>query len=257
MGGVKPLDSQFLLSDITDLRAQGGDVIVSFGGQNPTELALVPGDVPTLQAQYQAVIDAYSLTAIDFDIEEAAIKDAHSVDRRNAAIAGLQSAAQAGGRDLAVSYTLPVDPAGLTAEGLAVLRNAVKRGVNVALVNIMTMDFDEGSVPPDRMGATAIQATRAVFGQLQNLLSGASWATIGVTPMIGVNDIVKEVFTLQDAHDLLAFARQNGLGRLAMWEVNRDKSCPPNGPSGVAQNTCSGVDQQPFDFTNIFKTISG
>lgn len=85
---------------------------------------------------------------------------------------------------------------------------------------------------------------------------GASWATIGVTPMIGVNDTVPEVFTLQDAQDLLAFARQNGLGRLAMWSANRDQSCP-DGPGGAAQPTCSGVDQQPFDFTNIFKTISG
>jgi hypothetical protein len=227
-------------------------VIVSFGGQKPKELALAAGDVPTLQAQYQAVIDAYSLTAIDFDIEEAAIKHAPSVDRRNAAIAGLQSAAQAGGRDLAVSYTLPVAPDGLTAEGLALLQNAVAHRVNVTLVNIMTMDFNDPAAP-DQMGATAIQATQAVFRQLQNLLSGVSWATIGVTPMIGVNDVVKEVFTLQDAHDLLAFARQNGLGRLAMWEVNRDKSCTPRD----TKDTCSGVDQQPFDFTNIFKTISG
>ncbi len=72
-----------------------------------------------MQAQYQVVIDAYSLTAIDFDIEGAAVADAPSVDHRNAAIAGLQSAAQAGGQDLAVSYTLPVAPDGLTADGLA------------------------------------------------------------------------------------------------------------------------------------------
>ena len=41
-----------------------------------------------MQAQYQAVIDAYTLTAIDFDIEGVAVADGPSVDRRNAAIAG-------------------------------------------------------------------------------------------------------------------------------------------------------------------------
>ena len=248
-GGQIAADGQFLGDDITSLRGQGGDVIVSFGGATGTELAQATGDVATLQAQYQAVIDAYTLTAIDFDIEGAAVADGPSVDRRNAAIAGLQSAAQAAGRDLAISYTLPVALDGLTTDGLNLLKNARAHGVNISLVNIMALDYG-GSAPPDQMGQNAITAVQAVSGQL----SGASWAAIGVTPMIGVNDTAPEVFTLQDAQDLLRFAQQNNLGRLAMWSVTRDQPCP-GGPGGAAQATCSGVDQQPFDFTNTFKTF--
>ena len=248
-GGQIAADGQFLGDDITSLRGQGGDVIVSFGGATGTELAQATGDVATLQAQYQAVIDAYTLTAIDFDIEGAALADGPSVDRRNAAIAGLQSAAQAAGRDLAISYTLPVALDGLTTDGLNLLKNARAHGVNISLVNIMALDYG-GSAPPGQMGQNAITAAQAVSGQL----SGASWAAIGVTPMIGVNDTAPEVFTLQDAQDLLRFAQQNNLGRLAMWSVTRDQPCP-GGPGGAAQATCSGVDQQPFDFTNTFKTF--
>ncbi len=248
-GGQIAADGQFLGDDITSLRGQGGDVIVSFGGAAGTELAQATGDVATLQAQYQAVIDAYTLTAIDFDIEGAAVADGPSVDRRNAAIAGLQSAAQAAGRDLAISYTLPVALDGLTTDGLNLLQNARAHGVNISLVNIMAMDYG-GSAPPDQMGQNAITAAQAVSGQL----SGASWAAIGVTPMIGVNDTAPEVFTLQDAQDLLRFAQQNNLGRLAMWSVTRDQPCP-GGSGSAAQATCSGVDQQPFDFTNTFKTF--
>ena len=248
-GGQIAADGQFLGDDITSLRGQGGDVIVSFGGATGTELAQATGDVATLQAQYQAVIDAYTLTAIDFDIEGAALADGLSVDRRNAAIAGLQSAAQAAGRDLAISYTLPVALDGLTTDGLNLLKNARAHGVNISLVNIMALDYG-GSAPPGQMGQNAITAAQAVSGQL----AGASWAAIGVTPMIGVNDTAPEVFTLQDAQDLLRFAQQNNLGRLAMWSVTRDQPCT-GGPGGAAQATCSGVDQQPFDFTNTFKTF--
>ena len=248
-GGQIAADGQFLGDDITSLRGQGGDVIVSFGGATGIELAQATGDVATLQAQYQAVIDAYTLTAIDFDIEGAALADGPSVDRRNAAIAGLQSAAQAAGRDLAISYTLPVALDGLTTDGLNLLKNARVHGVNISLVNIMALDYG-GSAPPGQMGQNAITAAQAVSGQLP----GASWAAIGVTPMIGVNDTAPEVFTLQDAQDLLRFAQQNNLGRLAMWSVTRDQPCT-GGPGGAAQATCSGVDQQPFDFTNTFKTF--
>ena len=207
-GGQIAADGHFLGDDITSLRGQGGDVIVSFGGATGTELAQATGDVATLQAQYQAVIDAYTLTAIDFDIEGVAVADGPSVDRRNAAIAGLQSAAQAAGRDLAISYTLPVALDGLTTDGLNLLKNARAHGVNISLVNIMALDYG-GSAPPDQMGQNAITAAQAVSGQL----SGASWAAIGVTPMIGVNDTTPEVFTLQDAQDLLRFAEQNNLGQ--------------------------------------------
>ena len=39
-----------------------------------------------------------------------------------------------------------------------------------------------------------------------------------------------------------------------MWSVTRDQPCPGR-PGGAVQATCSGVDQQPFDFTNTFKTF--
>ncbi len=144
------LGSQFaqdLGTQIEGVRALGGDVIVSFGGAANQELALVVTDTAALQADYQSVIDAYGLTHIDFDIEGAAVADRASIDRRNDAIAGLQAAAAAAGRTLDVSYTLPVLPTGLTADGLYVLQSAVARGVNIGVVNIMAMDYGDGAAP--------------------------------------------------------------------------------------------------------------
>jgi hypothetical protein len=40
---------------------------------------------------------------------------------------------------------------------------------------------------------------------------------IGVAPMIGINDDSEEIFATQNVRQLTAFAKQRGLGRLAMW----------------------------------------
>jgi hypothetical protein len=57
--------------------------MVSFGGANGQELAQAITNVPALATAYQAVIDAYNHSAIDFDIEGAAVSDHASIDRRS------------------------------------------------------------------------------------------------------------------------------------------------------------------------------
>ena len=76
----------------------------------------------------------------------------------------------------------------------------------------------------------------------------------GITPMIGLNDVYPEVFTLNDAQLLYNFAVANNIGGLAMWSATRDKSCP-NGGAYVAPD-CSGIAQQPWAFSNVFKPFS-
>src|SRR5436190_18758722 len=55
---------------INELRAVGGDVIISFGVAAAPELANVCPDVASLQAQYQAVVTKYHPYAVDLDIED-------------------------------------------------------------------------------------------------------------------------------------------------------------------------------------------
>ena len=59
-----------------------------------------------------------------------------------------------------VQYTLPVLPTGLTSQGLNLLQNALTNGVNIGIVNVMTMDYGDGSAPdPDgQMGEYGIEA---------------------------------------------------------------------------------------------------
>ncbi len=248
-----------LRQQVASVRALGGDVMASFGGAANQELAQVITNVPKLTAAYQTVVTAYNLTHIDFDIEGAAVADHASIDRRSQALAALQQSASAAGHPLSISFTLPVLPTGLTADGLYVLQSALKYGVQIGGVNVMTMDYGDSPAPnpAGHMGDYAIQAANSLFAQLQTLYGTAKtsaqlWQMIGITPMIGVNDQTNEVFDLAAAQQLTTFAQQHGMARISMWSLNRDTQ---GKAKGYVDNTSSSITQNAFDFSKIFEGI--
>lgn len=248
----QPIGS-WMRASIDDLRAQGGDVRVAFGGSFNSELAAVCHDLPTLEAQYQAVVDAYDLTHLDFDIEGKTLRNIQATVRRNQAIAALQKRAAQAGRTLTISYTLPVGITGLNASDLKLLRNAIQSGVQISMINLMVMDYYSKHAQGDQMGQNAIQAASSAFHQLQQLYPAQSarqlWEMLGLTPMIGVNDDTDEVFTLQDAQTVISFAEQQQIPMLAFWSMGRDRSCTGE---QTAPHGCSGVDQQSYDYARAF-----
>lgn len=247
-GGVTGLGDDQVARQIGALRSEGGDVRVSFGGAAGAELALNCASSADLAAAYGKVIDAYKLTKVDFDIEGAALPDAAANTRRAQAVAQLQKTYP----DLDVAFTLPVMPEGLTQPGVDLLADARKNGVRVDAVNIMAMDY--GPAYSDDMGAYAIQAATATQAQIKGVLGfseAAAWQAVAVTPMIGVNDVVTEIFTVEDATQVVKFAQEKGIGRLAMWSGTRDKACP-GGPKPAADATCSSIQQEPLAFTKAF-----
>jgi chitinase len=200
---------------INALRAIGGDVIVSFGGEGGTEIGRSCTSVSSLQAAYQRVIDQYKLTWIDLDVENGAESEASSVDRRNKALHNLEAA----NPNLRVSYTLAVDRSGLPSAQQNLLRNAQSNGARVDVVNVMAMDY--GACYTD-MGQAAIDSASVTHNNLASLGIAAS---VGVTPMIGVNDTTCEVFSVANASQLVDYAQANSYIRLlAYWETGADNS---------------------------------
>lgn len=258
----QPVSAGRYLDDIASLRALGGDVILSFGGWSADnwgkELADSCTDVNQIAAAYESITDLYGVTRLDMDIEAKSLTNTAAIDRRNKAIAIAQSWAAAQGRALEVSYTLPVMPSGLTATGLAVLRNAIANNVRVDVVNIMTFDYYDGVTT--QMGAAAISAAQALYGQLATLYPEKTpaqlWGMQGNTLMPGIDDYPKktEVTYLSDAQQLVDFARANGIGTLSIWAIQRDNGgCP--GSRG--RNNCSGIAQNTWDFTNLLGPYTG
>lgn len=247
-GGVTDLASDKVAAQIGALRAKGGDVRVSFGGAAGRELALNCSSSTALAAAYGKVVDQYKLTKVDFDIEGAALPDTAANTRRSQAIAQLQKSHPG----LNVSFTLPVMPEGLTQPGVDLLADAKRNGVRVDAVNIMAMDY--GPAYSGDMGTYAIQAATATQAQIKGVLGltdAAAWKAVAVTPMIGVNDVTSEVFRVDDATQLVDFARSKGLGWLSMWSSTRDKQCAA-GAVNYADATCSSILQQPLAFTKAF-----
>jgi hypothetical protein len=248
-GGTQELGDNAVARQVAELRARGGDVRISFGGAAGSELALVCGSAEELAAAYGEVVEKFGLRKADFDIEGAALSDTEANTRRAQAIAELQRRHP----DLDVSFTLPVLPEGLTPDGTALLENAADNGVDVSAVNIMAMDY--GPTYDGDMGRYAIEAATATQQQVKSALGieddAEAWKTVAVTPMIGVNDVVVEVFTPEDATEVARFAREKNLGWLSMWSATRDKACP-GGPKDEADPTCSSIEQGDDDFTRAF-----
>lgn len=198
------------------------------------------------------------MTHLDFDIEGKTLLKTRANDLRNKAIAALQKQAAASGHPLTISYTLPVNVTGLTRAGIGLILDAIQNGVHVGIVNIMVMDYYSKNAPGNKMGQNAIKAANSLLKQLRVLYPSKPdselWDMIGLTPMIGMNDDHKEIFTLQDAQMVLNFAEQQHIALLSFWDVQRDHQCmngekPPNG--------CTGVTQQPYQYDQTFVPFTG
>ena len=252
------------LQDITALRTGpgGGDVIPSFGGwsadQGGTEIGDSCKNVALIAAAYEQVVTTYDVTRLDMDIEGRSLTKPDGIDRRNQAIKLLQDWAAANGRTVQIQYTLPTSRDGLEASGLAVLQNAVARGVRVDVVNPMVFDYYDRANAD--MGDSAISALNGLHAQLATLYpaktSAQLWAMTGATIMNGLDDYPRktEVTTVQDATQLRTFAQANGMSTLSMWAIQRDNGgCP----GSTGSNNCSGIVQTTWEFTNALKGFTG
>ncbi|WP_186644988.1 chitinase [Fluviispira vulneris] len=249
-----------LKEQISAFQASGGRVIASLGGANGPYIeeqfignhCNVPGEHKevTLAKAYEKFIDKYNIRYLDFDIEGSAISNTSQVDLRNKAIAVLLNNPKYA--DVKISYTLPVLPTGVLENSIHLLKNANTNKVVVDRINIMTMDYG-AEFPPNRMGDNAIQAAESLHKQITPIYPNASstelYNKIGITPMIGYNDVRPEVFTLADASQVYIYAQTKGIGLLSFWSLNRDHACE----SGTVSGVCSGIPtQQPFDFAKKF-----
>jgi hypothetical protein len=233
--------------EIARAKSEGASVIISSGGSAGEPLAWTCSTQSSIDAGYQAIINDYGVTQLDFDVEGAAVADTASAARQMQAMKDLK----ASNPGLQFSMTLPVLASGLTNDGVNILKAAKNAGIRIDVVNIMTMDYYSGS--GTEMGQGSVAAAQATLAQMQSVDSGYTYANLGITPMIGKNDD-GSTFTLADAQTVESFAAQHGVGRLAFWSVDRDQPC-----SGSANSlsTCSEISQSSLAFTDAFVPYEG
>lgn len=259
-----PLEKDLYHDQIDAIRKRGGDVIVSFGGEAGKELANVIDDPAELEAAYQKVIDQYKFTWLDFDVEGNNLdKGKRDSERRNTVLASLQKK----NPGLIISYTLPVDPDGISEASQALLADAEAKGVRVHSANIMVMFFGKRFVGKGKSeGELGIESANAAYAQIQKIDPSIQ---IGLCPCLGRNGSADEVFGLEDAKTLKAFADKTPwVCSLHYWSINDDAAHPKHRKTvvnttnsvGVVTSTTNNVtvpsEQQPWAFANIFKSFT-
>ena len=148
---------------------------------------------------------------------------------------------------------------GLNATGATTVRAIQASNLRNYTVNLMVMDY--GAAGPGvcvvsggicDMGASAIQAAT----NLQHSF-GVPTDKIELTPMIGMNDVRDEIFTLADVQTVAAYAQSQGLAGIHFWSLDRDVPCSP--PTPWVSITCNSVASgtSSLSYTNGFLDAIG
>jgi chitinase len=261
------MDQDLYKDQIDAIRNRGGDVIISFGGEGGRELAIVEEDPAALAASYQSIIDRYRFTWLDFDIEGDNLKQQPAANqRRNTALAALQ----AKNPRLLISFTLPVDPDGISLAAEAMLADAKAKAVKVHSADLMVMYFGKKFINKGKSeGELGIDSANKAYEQIQKIDSAIK---IGLCPCLGNNGSRDEVFTLDDAKTLRAFAdKTSWICSLHYWSVNGDSGRPRrrrptnssistnvvgSATSTNSPNLAAEAPRPAWAFANIFKSFT-
>lgn len=233
----------------------GVGYVVSTGGQGQQFHCASDAGMERFIARYASPM----LRGIDLDIE------AGQSDRDIDSLVQRAARAQARHPTLRFSFTLPTfageDGRSLNRIGERVLRAIRRHRFDQALINLMVMDYGEARAdrcvlkqvdgqPRCDMGRSALQAALNLRER-----HGVALDRIELTAMPGVNDVVLNVFSLDDAARLARDARERGLAGVHWWSLDRDTPCAEPSPSR-AQVRCSGVPQEPLAFGKALGSAS-
>jgi hypothetical protein len=238
----------FARLNVEAYRRSGTGYIVSTGGEAGVFTCSSDQGMARMLARY----DSPQLIGFDFDIEGKQTPEQIAALMHR--IRWLQGQRPA----LRISFTLATfassDGSGrsLNALGERTLRALREAGIEGAVINLMVMNYGPAGaancVVKDArcdMGASALQAARNLHQS-----HGVPLSQIALTAMLGVNDVVSNVFTPADAQALARGARQLGLAGLHFWSLDRDKPCP--GGAAMVSPNCHGLAGiEPWSFTKI------
>ena len=239
--GTRPLQGGVDAQAIDQIRAAGGDVLPSIGGWSGNKLGPNCATPEDLARAYQQVIDAYDLKAIDIDIENSDEFENEAVQDR---ILNALKIVKRDNPDVTTILTFGTGTSGPNYWGTRLINRAAELQANVDIFTIMPFNFGGSD-----MYASTVSAAEGLKNALKSAFGWSdadAYAHMGISGMNGLSD-QRELTTPQTWTQIRDWARSNGLARLAYWSVNRDRPCP-NG--GVVAN-CSGIDQQPWEFTRI------
>ncbi|MFG3721528.1 ricin-type beta-trefoil lectin domain protein [Streptomyces massasporeus] len=242
--GNRPLAGGVDQQTVNTVRAAGGDVIPSFGGWSGNKLESSCASAGELAAAYQKVINAYGLKAIDIDLEAAAY-DSPVVQQRT--VDALKTI-KADNPGIKVYITFGT---GQNGPDSSLIGKAAASGLTVDSWTIMPFNFGGAGQNMGQLSVRAAEGLKTAVKNAYGYTDDQAYRHTGISSMNGITDN-GETVTVADFRAILAYAQQRHLARLTFWSVNRDRPC-----TGGGADTCSGVAQQPWDFTRVLAQYGG
>lgn len=222
--------------------AQAGvGYIVSTGGQGNIFTCATDAGMDAFVARYQSP----QLIGFDFDIEHG--QTPAQIDSLMRRIAYVQKRNPQWRMSFTIATHAGSDGSNrsLNKTGEQVLAALRRHKVQDYVLNLMVMNYGPASrkvcvVRKGRcdMGASALQAARNVHRKYK-----VPYAQIALTSMIGVNDVIENVYTLDDARATVDAVRKMGMAGVHYWSLDRDKPCDK--PVTGADPDCSTMPDVP------------
>ncbi|MBQ7579328.1 MAG: chitinase [Clostridia bacterium] len=236
-----------IINQMQKLRDNGGDFSISFGGQFGKAPWVVSSDSEKLRNMYLDVINTYSCNRIDLDIEEENQgEEANKINAKAVKMAQDETG-------VSVSLTIPIMPYGWEEKQIKIIKAYLDAGVNISLINSMTMCYGAGLYSYEDYGDASVRAITNAIRQMQeiysaygiNLTEKQAYNKTGATMAIGYENTLYPTFTADMAKKVADDAKEKNYGMISYWSINRDAKMESN--KGV--NTI-------YEFFNAIKTFA-
>lgn len=213
-----------IVESLKSLRDKGGDFTISIGGQLGDAPWVVTQNQSALEKFYLDIIDTYSLKRLDLDIEESNQDQLQNIANAKA-IKSVQDK-----RNIEITLTIPIMPSGWEQKQINIINAYLDAGVDITLINSMTMCYGTGVQANEDYGTASVRAISNSVKQLKDiysnygiLLSDAqAYLKTGATFSIGYESDLYPIFTTEMAATIVEDAKKHRYGMVSMWSIDRD-----------------------------------
>ncbi len=219
-----------IVTAMKNLRSKGGDYTISIGGQLGDAPWVVTQNQNSLENFYEDVISTYNLKRMDLDIEESN-QDADQNFINAKAIKAVQDKT-----NIEITLTIPIMPSGWAEKQLNIIKAYYEAGVDIQVINSMTMCYGTGVYENENYGTASVRAMDNALNQFKDLYSNygyllsddQAYLKLGATFSIGYESSLYPIFTTDMASTVVNDAVKHNYGMVSMWSMNRDAKLEVN-----------------------------
>ena len=219
-----------ILTSLNNLRSKGGDYAISIGGQLGDAPWAVTQNQNALEMFYKDVISTYDLKRMDLDIEESNQDYAQNLVNARA-IKNVQDET-----NIEITLTIPIMPHGWDQKQINIINAYLSVGVDVQVINSMTMCYGTGVNANEDYGTASVRAMNNALNQIKEIYANygflltddQAYLKLGATFSIGYESNLYPIFTLDMANTVVEDAITHNYGLVSMWSMGRDAKLESN-----------------------------